>query len=121
MKKPAKKTAEKLKTPTRAAYMARSGAPFSNEDAQIIGPELMKIAVEQRVADVRMLDKQVVLQAVEANAHHPLRRFFTWDEADAAHGFRLEEARTLIKGVVIVYANLPARENIRPMFVSASA
>jgi hypothetical protein len=76
-------------------------APFSVEDAKIIGEELLKIAEANRVADIRLLDKKLVFAAVEADPEHPLRRFYDWDVKRAARKHWLEWTEKLIASVRI--------------------
>lgn len=42
---------------------------------------------------------------------HPLHTYFEWDDTEAAHRFRLDQAGALIRSVRVVYG--PARESVR--------
>jgi hypothetical protein len=46
----------------------------------------------------------------------PLHRYFTWDDAEAAASYRLEQARTLIRSVRVVF-KVEQREISAPYFV----
>lgn len=43
-----------------------------------------------------------VVAEAEADENSPLRRYFTWDDSEAAHKCRVIEARTLIRSVKLV-------------------
>lgn len=66
-------------------------------DPQKIGTALAKIAEQQK----GRLTPPAVVDAARDN-RHPLHRFFEWDDALAAEGYRLEQARTLIRSVRII-------------------
>jgi|HubBroStandDraft_4_1064222.scaffolds.fasta_scaffold193499_3 hypothetical protein len=80
-------------------YVRAAGAPFSDEDAPIIGRELQKIADAHQVGDLRQLDKKLVFGIVEANPRHPLRRFYNWDVAAAARRHWLDCTAVLIRSI----------------------
>lgn len=111
MKKPRK---------VRRRYVAASGAPFSDEDIQIIGEELAKIAEAHSVGDVRSLDHRLVFKIVKSDPNHPLRQFYNWNVREAAEKHWLEHTRKIICSVRIVTAKVGQRETFAPMFVDAS-
>jgi hypothetical protein len=84
-------------------FVRASGAPFSDEDAQLIGAELLKIAEANRIDDVRLLDKKIVFAVVEADPNHPLRKFYDWDVKKAARKHWVEWTQKLIMSVRIEY------------------
>jgi len=100
-------------------YVAAKGAPFSDEDALVIGRELEKIAAENSVDDVRSLDKHLVLKAVEADSDHPLRRFYNWDVGEAARQHWLSHTQKLLSGIRVVTITMGKRGPIKPAFVYA--
>lgn len=102
----------------RFNFQAVRGSPFSNEDAEVIGPELLKIAEQNRVDDVRSLDSKLVYAAVEADPDHPLRRFVWFEDDDAAaRAGRLARVGLLIRSVRIIYLTIRKREQPAPMFL----
>src|SRR5687768_1372899 len=76
------------------SYSVREGFPYSQQDAQIIGPIFAKMAHERRLTT-----NDVVAEA--SGMKSPLRPYFEWDNTAAAHKYRLEQARTLIRAIVI--------------------
>ncbi len=81
-------------------------------NAQTIGTELEKITV---AAKGRLTPKAVV-KAAEA-PRNPLHRHFQWDDRLAAEGFRIEQARCLIRSVSVV---LDDTEQPSPGWLSVS-
>jgi hypothetical protein len=63
-------------------------------DAQKLGEALAKIAAETGGE----LTPKAVVQAA-SNPRHLLHRHFTWNDAEAAAAFRLDQARTIIRCV----------------------
>jgi hypothetical protein len=84
-------------------FVKASGAPFSDESIQLIGRELLKIARANRVKDVRVLDKELVFAAIEADPKHPLRQFYDWDVKRAARKHWLAWTQKMILSVRIEY------------------
>lgn len=72
------------------------GGPFSDADAQIIGPELLLIEQEQGE-----VTKQVVLDKAR-QLSSPLHKHFLWDDAAAAEKHRLASAALMIRSIQIV-------------------
>lgn len=90
-----------MKVVKKPHFVKASGAPFSDEDVQLIGAELLKIAAANRVLDVRLLDKKIVFAAIEADPKHPLRRFYDWDVKSAARKHWINWTAKLIASVRI--------------------
>src|ERR1700730_10998218 len=105
---------KRQKTQTRQ-YVRAPGAPIgSDKDAEIIGRCLQQIADEHRVDNVRSLDKKLVFGIIESDPNHPMRRFYDWDERNAARAHWIERTGTLIRSVRVVVVSLPGREERRP-------
>lgn len=98
-------------------YVAATGAPFSDESAEVIGRELAKIAEANRVDDIRSLDRKLVFSIVEQDANHPLRQFYNWDDESAARAQRVAHTGLLIRSVRIVTISLGKRGKPMPMFL----
>jgi hypothetical protein len=81
--------------PRKKKFGVREGARVSG-DPQKIGEELETI---------RKLERELTAELVVSKArpkNSPLHNEFTWDDSDAAHKYRLVQARTLIRSVTVV-------------------
>jgi hypothetical protein len=76
-------------------YYARKHSTLSNADAAICGPELTKIEEENGGLTPRM----VVVEAT--NPRSPLHSQFEWDDTVAAINHRDEQARRLIRNIMV--------------------
>lgn len=83
-------------TPT-PEWRAAHGSPFSAADMRVIGPVLQQMS-EQPDG----LTPERLLNAARATTH-PLHRFFEWNDREAAESWRLEQARKIIRSVVIEF------------------
>lgn len=75
-------------------YKAKQGARISDEDAKIIGAAIEKIAPDGFVTEEVFLDSAKDMDS-------PIHKYFEWDDAKAAYGFRVAQARSLIRSIVI--------------------
>ncbi len=112
-----KRAAHRRSDPTAARFVAAAGARFTDEEAQIIGTELARIAEENRVEQIRSLDRDLVLSIVERTKDHPLRPFFEWDQAKAARAHRLAQAGVMIRSVRVVHVTGRVPEIPEPLFM----
>lgn len=71
---------------------------------------------EIETADGRITPADVV--EVARSPNHPLHSFFTWDDAEAAHKQRLDEARGLIRRYRVVVTTSTVRVEI-PNYIRA--
>lgn len=71
---------------------------------QQIGKALKAITDEQKG---RLTPKAVIEAARDAK--HPLHKHFEWDDAKAAHSYRIEQARELIRVIRVEEENGPVR------------
>ena len=55
--------------------------------------------------DGAVLPEVVLIEAKKSR--NPLHREFTWDDSEAAHEYRLEEARRMIRHIEVVYVDMP--------------
>ncbi len=78
-------------------YRFKSGQTFHGVDAQVAGEELERI----RLANAGKLRPEDILKSAKAKVS-PLHNAFTWDDAKAAHEYRLSEARQFIRAVMTV-------------------
>lgn len=75
-------------------YRAREGFPITDEDAAVLGPEFERIAYEEGLSP-----ENIVRRA--KNETSPLHNYFEWDDESAAHKWRKQKARTLVRSVEI--------------------
>lgn len=80
----------------KRTYAAREGSYITDADAQVVGKEFERI--EKR--DGCLKPPAIVDEARPETA--PLHPHFTWDDQKAAELFRQDEARTLIRSVVLL-------------------
>src|SRR5207302_1962541 len=71
-------------------YQFRKGFSIRNVEAQIVGDELYRI---RNANDGKLRPEDVVQWAAELDS--PIHACFTWGSEQAAHLFRLQEARVL--------------------------
>jgi len=69
---------------------------LDDADPQIIGEELSKISLAVKG---HLKPKNVVEAA--SNRRNVLHKFFEWDDKLAAHGYRIDQARILIRAITI--------------------
>ena len=81
-------------------YQFREGSRFRG-DAAVVAAELERIRAEDG------LKSEAIVTAAEPDAS-PLHPYFEWDDAAAAHQLRLEQARRLVRAVVVVRDDRPA-------------
>lgn len=70
---------------------------MTNEQRQEVKARLEAIEAEK---DGRLTPNAVLEDAAERDS--PLHDFFEWDDSKAGHAYRLDQARTLIKSVMVV-------------------
>lgn len=97
-------------------YQFKQNFTKQSLNAQAIGEELERIRQEQ---SGRLETERVVEEAKVKKS--PLHSAFTWDDTRAAHLFRLEEARHLIRHVVCLSseADIPQRAFFNVTVVNA--
>jgi hypothetical protein len=95
-------------------YVAATGSGYSEDDAQLIGTELARIAKANRT-DVASLDKVLVYERVEKTPDHPLRKFYEWDDAKAARSHRLTVTGNMIRCIRTVDFGHQNRNEERPV------
>jgi hypothetical protein len=85
------------------------------EDAKVIGEELCKMA---KGGDIQALDKREVFETIRDNPRHPLRRFFNWDESEAAYQHWISQTANLIRSVRVFYVPVRSFEKQLPPTVT---
>jgi hypothetical protein len=81
----------------RKGYRFKEGSRLDNRKATAVGKCIE--AIEQK--HKRVTAERVVKEA--RNAQSPLHGFFEWDNTKAAKAYRLEQARHMIRSVVVVW------------------
>jgi len=81
-------------------YFARAGSRFTDEDAQIIGPELKRLGPATA--------KQIVDAARDPNS--PLHPYFEWDDHEAAERFREGQARVMAASIMVRVVDRSGKE-----------
>lgn len=74
--------------------------PGAHKDPKTVGEHLELL---RKQCKNELTPEDVVTDA--ANPNSPLHSFFEWDDGDAAHQYRLQQARGLIRAVVAVYVS----------------
>lgn len=85
-------------------WIAQRGSRLKDEDAAIIGAELIRI----RNNCVVVTTELIVSEA--QNENNALHKFFTWDDTEAAQKWRRNQARYLMQNILIV--TIPTSGNI---------
>lgn len=78
-------------------FTATPGSRFSTRDAARIGPELLRLKNLHGT-----LTKAAVVESAES-AQSPLHADFEWNDAKAAKAHRLEQARHIMRSIMIVW------------------
>lgn len=110
-----KKASSVKRLPMR--FARASGAPISDDDAQVIGMELMKIAEANKIGDVRQLTKKIIYAELKANPNHPLWQFCPRrDTASAAEQYWTDWCGKIINyvRVIVIQGKIPT---YKPLFI----
>lgn len=93
-----------------AIYKARKDSYTikTNIEAQIVGVELERLFPEGYV------DKEALLKSAQKR-NSPLHQYFEWDDAKAANNYRLDQARHLLRSIVVIIDNkeIPYYHNVK--------
>jgi len=91
-------------------FKAVRGSHLRDSDAEIIGPELERLAEAHggRLTAVQVL-------AAASQPESPLRPYFEWDDSAAARQFRLDQARYLVRSIRIVVEDGAEQTDVRAM------
>lgn len=92
-------------------YQWKKAAHTTGLDAQKVGEQLESIRLERG-----HLTPEMVLRSAK-NRRSPLHGAFTWDDGEAAAAWRLNEARYLLRCIVMVRDDAPDKEPIRAFIV----
>ena len=84
-------------TPVEVRFQAASGSRFNKQDAERIGPELLRLKKRNGT-----LTKEAVVKSAQRQGS-PLHADFEWDDEKAATAHRLEQARYIMRSIMIVW------------------
>lgn len=87
----------------------RIGSRLDPKKAAVVGQRLERLRKRYEV----VTPKAVVEDARSASS--PLHSFFEWNNGKAAEKYRLEQARHLIRSVVVTYETPPGHKKIKPI------
>jgi len=92
---------------------------LSNGDAQVLGEGIARILIQKDIAN----PEDIVDEAADPKS--PLHRYFMWDDRQAGHQYRLEQARYYLRVIVIeredVSAPVRAFQNVTVVRPSETA
>jgi len=88
----------------KTKYIPMPGSRISTTAAEKIGREIGRITKKHGCA------KPEIVVDEASSPSNPLHTYFTWDDSEAAHQWRITEARQIIRSVRIVRSDMPAQE-----------
>ncbi len=80
----------------KMTFQVTPGSRIRKADAKVLGETFERIK-----ASGKHLTAETVLTEA-TNPRSPLHKYFNWDDASAAHQYRLEQARRLIRSIEVV-------------------
>ena len=99
---------------TKMVYQWKPDSRHSSVPAQVVGEELDKISSRDGKIEASVVVKEA---KPKRSALHPL---FEWDDKKAAHQHRLEQARSVVRSVVVNAPDEVHTETVRA-FVSVAS
>jgi len=101
-------------------YVAAKSSGFTDKDAVVIGVCLRRIAEQNKVGNIRSLDKDLVLQEYEAGKAPELEPYLEQDQNAAQRAYWLTQIGKMIRSVrVIIHTPKNKPKPIpRPQFVT---
>lgn len=84
-------------------FRVTPGSRIRKADAKVLGE-----AFERLKATGPLTADRVLTEAM--NARSPLHRYFEWDDQKAAHQYRLEQARKLIRSIEVVLEDAKGKQ-----------
>jgi hypothetical protein len=91
------------KPSVRMTFRVTPGARIRKADAQVLGDTFAKLKSTGPLTAERVL-------AEATNPRSQLHRYFEWDDAKAAHSYRVEQARKLIRSIEVVIEDAKGKE-----------
>ncbi len=72
-----------------------------------VKPEVAFAAIEKLKAKNGGIATAESIVTAAAGVRHPLHKHFNWDDTEAANEYRKEQARLLLRSIVVVYREAP--------------
>jgi hypothetical protein len=91
------------KPSVQVSFRVAPGARIRKADAKVLGEAFEKLKSSGPLTADRVLSEAM-------NARSPLHRYFEWDDGKAAHQFRLEQARRLVRSIEIVLEDAKGKQ-----------
>ena len=82
-------------------------------DAQIVASELKSIQTENN-EEVKPKD---IVNYAETHEDSELHKCFTWDDTEAAKRYRIEEAKMIVRNIMVIYSEPTKKEEPRQVQV----
>ena len=86
----------------KSSFQFREGCHLSG-DAQAVGERLESIKLKAKILTPALVLKDA------SNIRSPLHGFFEWDDTEAAHKYRLDQAGHLVRSVVVTFEESEAQ------------
>jgi hypothetical protein len=94
----------------KMTFRVAPGARIRKDDVEVLGKTFEHLKHSGPLTAERVL-------AEATNARSPMHRFFEWDDDKAAHQFRLEQARRLIRSIDVVIEDAKGKQvNMRAYY-----
>lgn len=77
-------------------YKARKGSRVSNEAVATFGPVLRDLAAREKATPEELV-------RLASPRRSPLHKFFEWDDEEAAHKYRVQQARDYMRAIVVEF------------------
>jgi hypothetical protein len=91
------------KPTVKMSFRVTPGARVRKADAQLLGQAFEALKATGPLTAERVLNEAM-------NTKSPLHKYFTWDDQKAAHQYRLEEARRLIRSIEVVLEDAKGKQ-----------
>ncbi len=91
------------KTNVTMKFRVAPGSRLRQADVDILGATLERLKSTGPLTADRVLDEA-------ADAKSPLHKYFEWDDRKAAHQYRLEQARRLIRSIEVVIEDAKGKD-----------
>ncbi len=85
------------------SFRVTPGARIRKADAKVLGEAFERLKSSGPLTADRVLSDAM-------NARSPLHRYFEWDDQKAAHHYRLEQARRLIRSIEVVLEDAKGKQ-----------
>ena len=101
-------------------YIAARNSPYTDEDAEVIGSCLQRLAEDNTVDGIRSLDKDLVLEAYESGNAPELDPYLEQDKIKAQRQYWKNQIGVMIRSIRIttVTTDIGPKPEPRPQFVT---